>query len=149
MTKKIKITESDLVTMIKKLVKEDAGMDTPGGNPDYFYGDGSLDRLRKLTDNQEEEGTEMSKEDIIQELVAIYSYSQDGATEEVNHALENLLYTLGGFKDDVNESKQSLNESGDRITQSSMERYMDKKFQDVFNMISKLPHGRGGGMNVK
>ena len=113
MGKKIKITESDLVTMIKKLVKEDAGMDTPGGNPDYFYGDGSLDKVRKFADNQEEEESEMSKEDIIQELVAIYSYSQDGATEEVNHALENLLYTLGGFKDDVNESKQTLKEQDD------------------------------------
>jgi len=99
MTKKIKITESDLVTMIQKLVKEDAGMDTPGGNPDYFYGDGQLDKLRKFADNQEEEETEMSKEDVIQELVTIYSYSQDGATEEVNHALENLLYNLGGFKE--------------------------------------------------
>ena len=47
MSKKIKITESNLVDMIQKLVNEDAGMDTPGGNPDYFYGDGSLDKLRK------------------------------------------------------------------------------------------------------
>ena len=98
MGKKIKITESDLVTMIQKLVKEDAGMDTPGGNPDYFYGDGSLDKVRKFADNQEEEESEMSKEDIIQELVAIYSYSQDGATELVNSALENLLYKLGRFE---------------------------------------------------
>ena len=114
MGKKIKITESDLVTMIQKLVKEDAGMDTPGGNPDYFYGDGSLDKLRKeyggsYTKDAEEGATytkdldgetpEMSKEDITQELVAIYSYSQDGATEEVNHALENLIYQLGGFNE--------------------------------------------------
>jgi hypothetical protein len=27
---------------------EDAGRDTPGGNPEYFYGDGSLDKLRKF-----------------------------------------------------------------------------------------------------
>ena len=80
----------------------------------------------------------MSKEDIIQELVAIYSYSQDGATEEVNHALENLLYTLGGFKDDVNESKQSLNESGNRITQSSMEKFMNKKFGELLKRIAEL-----------
>ena len=137
MGKKIKITESDLVTMIQKLVKEDAGMDTPGGNPDYFYGDGQLDKLRKFADNQEEKESEMSKEDIIQELVAIYSYSQDGATEEVNHALENLLYRLEGFKDDVNESKQPIKEQSDRITQSSMERYMDGKFQGIEDMISK------------
>ena len=29
---------------------EDAGMDTPGGNPDYFYGDDSLDKLRKFAE---------------------------------------------------------------------------------------------------
>jgi hypothetical protein len=110
MGKKIKITESDLVTMIQKLVKEDAGMDTPGGNPDYFYGDGSLDKVRKFADNQEEEESEMSKEDIIQELVAIYSYSQDGATEEVNQALENLLYRLEGFESSVNESRKPIKE---------------------------------------
>ena len=148
MTKKIKITESTLSRVIERMVKEDftskRGYDvdyekrqdalTPGKNPEAFYGDDSLDKLRKFADNQEEE---MSKEDIIQELVAIYSYSQDGATEEVNKALENMLYRLEGFKDDVNESKQPIKEQSDRITQSSMERYMDVKFQAVFDMISK------------
>jgi hypothetical protein len=90
------LTEAELTTIIKKVIKEDAGMDTPGGNPDYFYGDGSLDKLRKF--NQQEEEVEMSKEDVIEELVAIYSYSQDGATDLVNSTLENLLYRLGGFK---------------------------------------------------
>ena len=94
--KKFKLTEAELTTIIKKVIKEDAGMDTPGGNPDYFYGDGSLDKLRKF--NQQEEEVEMSKEDVIEELVAIYSYSQDGATDLVNSTLENLLYRLGGFK---------------------------------------------------
>lgn len=153
MSKKIKITESDLVTIIQKLVKEDAGMDTPGGNPDYFYGDGSLDKIRKIADNQEEKESEMTKEEVIQELVAIYSYSQDGATEEVNHALENLLYQLGGFKDDVNESKQTLNEAGDRITQSSMERYMDgalenldqRRVEDINNILNQM-HKRFAGV---
>tara|TARA_R110002020_G_scaffold456240_1_gene672582 strand:- start:28 stop:318 length:291 start_codon:yes stop_codon:yes gene_type:complete len=94
--KKFKLTEDELTKIIKKVIKEDAGMDTPGGNPDYFYGDGSLDKLRKF--NQQEEEVEMSKEDVIEELVAIYSYSQDGATDLVNSTLENLLYRLGGFK---------------------------------------------------
>ena len=129
--KKIKLTESDLERIIKKIIKEDAGMDTPGGNPEYFYDKDSLF-------GKEDENSEMSKEDIIQELVAIYSYSQDGATEDVNHALENLLYTLGGFKDDVNESKQSLNESGNRITQSSMEQFMNKKFGELLKRIAEL-----------
>ena len=75
---------------------EDAGRDTPGGNPDFFYGDGSLDKLRKFA---EEQDSEMSKEDIINELIGIYSYSQDGATDLVNTALETLITNLGGFKD--------------------------------------------------
>jgi hypothetical protein len=79
---------------------EDAGMDTPGGNPDYFYGDDSLDKLRKFA---EEQDSEMSKEDIVNELIGIYSYSQDGATDLVNTALETLITNLGGFKDDINE----------------------------------------------
>ena len=75
---------------------EDAGMDTPGGNPDYFYGDDSLDKLRKFA---EEQDSEMSKEDIVNELIGIYSYSQDGATDLVNTALETLITNLGGFKE--------------------------------------------------
>ena len=75
---------------------EDAGRDTPGGNPDFFYGDGSLDKLRKFA---EEQDSEMSKEDIINELIGIYSYSQDGATDLVNTALETLITNLGGFKE--------------------------------------------------
>jgi hypothetical protein len=105
--KKFKLTEAELTTIIKKVIKEDAGMDTPGGNPDYFYGDGSLDKLRKFA---EEQDSEMSKETIIQELRAIYSYSQDGATELVNSALENLLYELGGFESSVNESRKPIKE---------------------------------------
>ena len=75
---------------------EDAGMDTPGGNPDFFYGDDSLDKLRKFA---EEQDSEMSKEDIVNELIGIYSYSQDGATDLVNTALESLITNLGGFKE--------------------------------------------------
>ena len=93
--KRIKLKESDLERIIRKVISEDAGMDTPGGNPEYFYGDDSLDKLRKFA---EEQDSEMSQEDIIQELVAIYSYSQDGATDLVNSSLENLLYNLGAFK---------------------------------------------------
>eukprot|EP01047_Picozoa_sp_COSAG01_P143262 COSAG01_NODE_74797_length_200_cov_1.158416_1_plen_46_part_10 len=40
--KKIKLTESDLERIIRKIIKEDAGMDTPGGNPEYFYDKDSL-----------------------------------------------------------------------------------------------------------
>ena len=138
-------------------INEDAGMDTPGGNPDYFYDEdsvftklrnreensdtesmsnddiGSLNRmikkyspekilatmsiLRKRPLSEEEEvfpddlenmlnnltqqdsDMKMSKQDIINELIGIYSYSQDGATDLVNTALEALITNLGGFKE--------------------------------------------------
>jgi len=105
-------------------INEDAGMDTPGGNPDYFYGDGQLQKLRKkyggnytkdaedgatYDKDVDDDTTEMSKEDIIDELRAIYSYSQDGAPELVNSALEKLLYNLGGFERSINEARQHAN----------------------------------------
>lgn len=75
---------------------------------------------------------------------------QTSLNENIGELLTFLESKTRKFPDKVNESKQSLNESGDRITQSSMERYMDKKFQDVFNMISKYSSKTtGGGMNVK
>jgi len=117
--KKIKLTEQELTTLIQKLIKEqvvgygeqgldedEAGMDTPGGNPDFFYGDGSLDKIRKFA---EEQDSEMSKEALVDELRAIYSYSQDGAPELVNSALEKLLYNLGGFERSINEARQHAN----------------------------------------
>ena len=88
---------------------EDAGRDTPGGNPEYFYGDGSLDKLRKFA---EEQDSEMSKQDIIDELIGIYSYSQDGAHDLVTNALEGLLYRLGGFRDDISGSNLNEEEIG-------------------------------------
>ena len=93
--KKIKLTESDLTKIISKVIKEDAGMDPPGGNPDFFYDD-DWKKLKQTYGGDETQ--EMTKEDIIQELIAIYSYSQDGANELVNSTLENLLYKLGGFR---------------------------------------------------
>ena len=105
--KKIKLRESDLERIIRRVVKEDADKDTPGGNPEYFYGDGSLDKLRKFA---EEQDSEMSRQDIIDELIGIYSYSQDGPMDLVTTALESLLYRLGGFKEDM--SGSNLNEEG-------------------------------------
>ena len=87
---------------------EDAGMDTPGGNPDYFYDEDSVyakekgfpDNLENMLNNlSQQDGVEMSKEDIVNELIGIYSYSQDGATDLVNTALETLITNLGGFKE--------------------------------------------------
>ena len=107
--KKIKLRESDLERIIRRVVKEDADKDTPGGNPEYFYGDGSLDKLRKFA---EEQDSEMSKQDIIDELIGIYSYSQDGAMDLVTTALEGLLHRLGGFKEDISGSNLNEEESG-------------------------------------
>jgi len=76
--------------------RPDNWRDLPGYNPEAFYGDGKLAKLRRLTQQQDE--IEMSKEAIIEELVAIYSYSQDGAIDLVNSSLENLLSNLGHFK---------------------------------------------------
>jgi len=102
-------------------INEDAGMDTPGGNPGYFYDDDSLfgkskkesggnytkDAEEGATYTKEVEGdtAEMPKEDIVNELIGIYSYSQDGATDLVNTALETLITNLGGFKDEINEQE--------------------------------------------
>ena len=79
--KRIKLKESDLERIIRKVISEDAGMDTPGGNPEYFYGDDSLDKLRKFA---EEQDSEMSQEDIIQELVL--------RIREVNNEKSNLYF---------------------------------------------------------
>ncbi len=152
----INLTNEQVVGYGEQGLDEDA-MDTPGGNPDYFYDEdsvfaklrnreenddtesmsnddiGSLNRiikkyspekilatmsvLRKRPLSEEEEvgfpdnlenmlnnlsqqdDMEMSKEDIINELIGIYSYSQDGATDLVNTALEALITNLGGFKE--------------------------------------------------
>ena len=76
--------------------RPDNWRELPGYNPEAFYGDGKLAKLRKFA---EEQDSEMSKEDIVNELIGIYSYSQDGATDLVNTALETLISNLGGFKE--------------------------------------------------
>lgn len=94
--------------VMNESINEDAGMDTPGGNPDYFYDEDSVfakekgfpDNLENMLNNlSQQDGMEMSKEDIVNELIGIYSYSQDGATDLVNTALETLITNLGGFKE--------------------------------------------------
>ena len=67
--KKIKLTEANLTKIIAKVINEseqymnvigaekdsDDRRDTPGGNPDYFYGDGSLDKLRNVAQDEEKD----------------------------------------------------------------------------------------------
>tara|TARA_R100001591_G_C4331056_1_gene178106 strand:+ start:305 stop:757 length:453 start_codon:yes stop_codon:yes gene_type:complete len=62
--------------------------------------------------SSDEESNMVSKEEISDELVAIYSYLQDGSNELALAALENLLYGLGRFNDDMMEGKNTLKESG-------------------------------------
>lgn len=60
----------------------------------------------------DEESNMVSKEEISDELVSIYSYLQDGSNELALAALENLLYGLGRFNDDMMEGKNTLKEDG-------------------------------------
>ena len=50
--------------------RPDNWKELPGYNPEAFYGDGSLDKIRKFA---EEQDSEISTEDIVDELTAIYS----------------------------------------------------------------------------
>jgi len=102
--KKFKLTESELTKLIQNVIKEDSDTDRPdnwrelpGYNPEYFYGDGSLDKLRKLA-NSQEESMSMSKEDLTQVLVEIYSLLQDNAPDIASRRLEGILYKLGALK---------------------------------------------------
>ena len=84
--KKIKLTESDLERIIRKVISEEEAF------PD--------DLENMLNNLSPQDGdVKMSKQDIINELIGIYSYSQDGATDLVNTALETLITNLGGFKE--------------------------------------------------
>tara|TARA_R100000988_G_C3960540_1_gene145946 strand:+ start:530 stop:787 length:258 start_codon:yes stop_codon:yes gene_type:complete len=83
--KKIKLTESDLERIIRKVISEEE-----------VFPDDLENMLNNLS--PQDGDMKMSKQDIINELIGIYSYSQDGATDLVNSALENLLYNLGVFK---------------------------------------------------
>ena len=116
-------------------INEDAGMDTPGGNPDFFYGDDSLDKLRKFA---EEQDSEMSKEDVVNELIGIYSYSQDGATDLVNTALETLITNLGGFKDDINEQNYPDTTSKVSIATQIEEMGKDELLENMLGEAQRL-----------
>jgi len=135
-------------------INEDAGMDTPGGNPGYFYDDDSLfgkskkesggnytkDAEEGATYTKEVEGdtAEMPKEDIVNELIGIYSYSQDGATDLVNTALETLITNLGGFKDDINEQNYPDTTSKVPITTQIEEMGKEESLEKLLGEAQRL-----------
>jgi hypothetical protein len=82
-------------------INEDAGMDTPGGNPEYFYGDGSLDKLRNM---DQVEVTELSTEEIIKNLWQIQGLLMDNSPEM---AMERITLLLGELGAEENPSQQT------------------------------------------
>ena len=94
--RKIKLTEQMLTNLIKKAValrEEEAGMDTPGGNPEYFYGDGSLDKLRNMN---QDEVNELSTEEIIKNLWEIKRLLYERAPSIAMQRVTELIGKLGG-----------------------------------------------------
>ena len=63
MKKNIKISLSEIEKLVKKIIKEDAGRDTPGGNPDYFYDDDWKKLKQKYGGDETEEVEMVSSED--------------------------------------------------------------------------------------
>ena len=74
------------------LKSKEAGMDTPGGNPEYFYGDGSLDKLRNMN---QDEVNELSTEEIIKILKQIKELQEDDAPAIAQRRLEELFEKVG------------------------------------------------------
>tara|TARA_R110000824_G_scaffold114733_4_gene265432 strand:+ start:109 stop:618 length:510 start_codon:yes stop_codon:yes gene_type:complete len=89
--KKITLSESQLIEAIQKAIKEDAGKDTPGGNPDYFYGDGSLDKLRNKN-----QGGELSTKETIKILWEIKRLLYERAPSIAMRRVTELIGKLGG-----------------------------------------------------
>ncbi len=68
MKKKINISPSQIEKLVKRVIKEEAGKDTPGGNPEYFYDD-EWKKMRDGGSEKEEIEVESSEEnDIIKTI---------------------------------------------------------------------------------
>ena len=73
-------------------INEDAGMDTPGGNPDYFYCDGQLQRFRNM---KHDEVSELSTEEIVKTLWQIQNLLSEGAPAIALRRVTELLGKMG------------------------------------------------------
>ena len=117
--------------------REDAGMDTPGGNPDYFYGDGSLDKLRKMTQQQGQ--VEMSNEEIVQVLWQIQGLLSEGAPAI---ALRRVTELLGKMGEDVEFEEQNTDPFGpgsNKAHEGDIEKKIDimgDKIDDIHKILS-------------
>jgi hypothetical protein len=115
---------------------EDAGMDTPGGNPEYFYGDGSLDKLRKFA---EEQDSEMSKEEIVKNLLQIQGLLSEGAPAIALRRVTELLGKMGEHHT-IEESKQSINEEPmDNIKEwmYNSNKRIEETTEDILKILTK------------
>ena len=126
MNKIIKLTEVDLKRIIKKVISEDTGMDTPGGNPDYFYGDGSLDKIRKQYGDSDE--LEWISSDEMDEL------EKDADVEEINleSSIADKIYQL--FDHKIAEWSMSPDH---RVTKET-NNYLDEWKENAKNQINDI-----------
>tara|TARA_R110000824_G_scaffold204982_6_gene389745 strand:- start:663 stop:1373 length:711 start_codon:yes stop_codon:yes gene_type:complete len=102
--------------------------DTPGENPDYFYGDGSLDRLRN---SGQAEVSELSTEEIVKTLWQIQNLLSEGAPAIALRRVTELLGNMGEdveFEDGeyttIEESKKPINEQSISGQQRELHREM-------------------------
>ena len=142
MTKKLKLTETDLINIITKIVKEDDELLTNPSEPMASKDDYSdTSPIRKI-----------SMAEVTKNLWEIQGLLKDCSPAMALSRLVILLEELGETTDyqedrhypcnadgpnDISESKQSINEENVKITQATMERYMNKKFKEQADLIIK------------
>tara|TARA_R110000824_G_scaffold337283_2_gene523790 strand:+ start:639 stop:1094 length:456 start_codon:yes stop_codon:yes gene_type:complete len=96
MKRKVNISPIQIQKLVKRIIKEDAGKDTPGGNPEYFYGDGSLEKLR----NNEKDSPGGFSRDVPSpgdgaKYGRAWEDREEIKTEENNNIIKNISYKGG------------------------------------------------------
>ena len=85
-------SEKNRIRSLHNISEDEAGMDTPGGNPEYFYDEDSL--LGKLKKQRDQE-MEMSTEDIVKTLWQIQNLLSEGAPAIALRRVTELLGKMG------------------------------------------------------